>query len=67
MADKSEKVRARVIGAHEVGGVAPGGTVDLAPAQVNIPALVEAGHIEISKTAAERVAATGAPGGAPES
>ncbi len=61
MADKSDKVRAKVVGSQEVGGVAPGGTVDLDPAEVNIPALVEAGHIEISKSAAARVAAPSSP------
>lgn len=54
MAD-SEKVRAKVIGSREVAGTAPGGTVDLNPAEVNIGALAEAGHIEISKSAAARV------------
>ncbi|MDH2425782.1 hypothetical protein [Sphaerisporangium sp. TRM90804] len=65
MADKSEKagdkVRARVVGTCEVAGTAPGGTVDLDPEQVNVPALVEAGHIEISKSAAERLTAPSAP------
>lgn len=51
----ADKVKAKVIGAHEIGGVAPGGTVELDPAEVNIPALVEAGHIELSKTATERL------------
>lgn len=68
MADKSDKVRAKVVGQHEVGGVAPGGTVDLDPAEVNIAALVEAGHVEISKSAAERLALpTTSPPSTPES
>lgn len=53
--EKAEKVRAKVIGPRRVGGVEPGGTVDLDPSEVNIGALVEAGHIEISKAAAARV------------
>lgn len=59
MADKSDKVRARVIGSHEVAGVAAGGTVDLDPAEVNVPALVEAGHIEIPKSAGRAAASSG--------
>ncbi|MEU8379777.1 hypothetical protein [Streptosporangium sp. NPDC048865] len=55
MAEKTEKVRAKVIGSRVVAETAPGGTVDLDPEEVNIPALVEAGHIEISKTAQARV------------
>lgn len=40
MADRYE-----VIGPVPIGGVPPGGTVELDPEQVNIPALVHAGHI----------------------
>jgi hypothetical protein len=62
MADKSDKVRAKVVGTCEVAGTRPGGTVDLDPDEVNIPALVEAGHIEISKSAAARVASSAPEG-----
>lgn len=36
----------RVIGSSRVGGVEPGGLVDLDPDVVNIEALVAGGHIE---------------------
>lgn len=35
-----------VIGSRRIAGVAKGGTVDLDPAEYNIPALVAAGHIQ---------------------
>ena len=59
MADKSDKVRARVIGTCEVAGTSPGGTVDLDPAEVNVAALVEAGHIEVPKSAGRSAASSG--------
>ncbi|SET43435.1 hypothetical protein [Nonomuraea wenchangensis] len=37
----------RVSGPRPVAGVGTGGTVHLDPEAVNIPALIEAGHIEI--------------------
>ncbi len=40
-----------VIGEYAVGGVAPGGTVELDPDAVNIPALIEGGHVEPAKPA----------------
>lgn len=48
-----DKIRAKVTGPNEVAGVAPGGTVELDPAAVNIAALVEGGHIELTKAAAK--------------
>lgn len=44
---QTEKVRARVVGPRTVAGVAPGGVVELDPGQVNVSALVEAGHIKL--------------------
>lgn len=35
-----------VIGAQRVGGVEPGGTIELDPDRVNIEALVRGGHVE---------------------
>lgn len=40
-------IKAKVIGQCEVSGVAPGGTVDLDPALVNIDALVDGEHVEL--------------------
>ncbi|WP_435111875.1 hypothetical protein [Nocardiopsis synnemataformans] len=37
--------RYRVVGGSQVGGVDPGGTVDLNPAAVNISALIRGGHV----------------------
>ena len=37
--------RYEVVGRRRVAGVAPGGTVALDPARINIDALVQAGHI----------------------
>lgn len=39
--------KAKVIGTQEVGGVAPGGTVTLDDERINIPALVDAGAVEL--------------------
>lgn len=50
-----EKIRAKVIGTCAVGGVAPGGMVELDPDTVNIEALVYGGHIELSKTEARKI------------
>ncbi|MGH3629534.1 MAG: hypothetical protein ACRDRL_19120 [Sciscionella sp.] len=36
-----------MVGTHHVGGVAPGGIVELDPAETNIDALVGGGHIEV--------------------
>lgn len=38
--------RFKVIGVCEVGGVEPGGVVELDPEKVNIPALIAGGHVE---------------------
>lgn len=45
--EKAERVRATVVGSRRVDGVSPGGTVELDPSEVNVAALVEAGHIEL--------------------
>jgi len=42
----------RVVGSSRVAGVDPGGTVDLDPDRVNIPALIAGGHVEPVKAPA---------------
>jgi hypothetical protein len=36
----------KVVGSRAINGVEPGGTTTLDPDQVNIPALIAAGHVE---------------------
>jgi len=43
----------KVTGPFEIGGVAPGGTVELDESAVNVDALVWAGHVEPVKPAAK--------------
>lgn len=40
----------RVVGSSRVAGVDPGGTVELDPDRVNIPALIAGGHVEPVET-----------------
>lgn len=51
--------RYEVIGDQEVDGVGKGGTVELDPDVVNIPALVQAGHVRPASRAAEEAAQPG--------
>lgn len=37
----------KVVGSRAINGVEPGGTTTLDPDQVNIPALIAAGHVEL--------------------
>jgi hypothetical protein len=50
----------KVIGAHAVDGVEPGGTVDLDLPEANIQALIESGHIGTTKEAAAEAMAAAA-------
>lgn len=43
----------RVVGSSRVAGVDPGGTVELDPERVNIPALITGGHIAPVKAPAK--------------
>ncbi|MFI7042585.1 hypothetical protein ACIBI0_38410 [Microbispora rosea] len=52
----------RVVGSSRVAGVDPGGTVDLDPERVNIPALVAGGHVEPVKAPAKAKAQKAEPG-----
>jgi hypothetical protein len=52
----------RVIGTHPVSGTDPGGTVELDPERVNIPALIESGAVEVLKAKPAKATAK-APGG----
>lgn len=61
MTEENKLVRATVVGSCRVAGVEPGGTVELDPELVNVPALVEGGHIELQDTPA----AAPAPGAKP--
>lgn len=57
-----DTVKAKVIGPCAIEGVATGGTVELDPERVNIDALVEGGHIEITKGSARTAEKTGEGG-----
>lgn len=46
----------KVIGLHNVGGVDPGGTVDLDLPDDCIAALIQAGHIQPAPTAVKKAA-----------
>lgn len=54
---RMDRIRATVTGPNEVAGVAPGGTVELDPELVNVAALVEGGHVQLTKAAAKVVEA----------
>lgn len=56
------KRRFHVVGPHAVDGVAPGRTVTLDPEQVNIEALIEAGHIAVKAPPTSQPAADGEAG-----
>lgn len=57
-----DTIKAKVIGELPVCGVTTGGYVDLDPRKYVIQALVDGGHIELSKTAAKALDGTVAPG-----
>jgi hypothetical protein len=47
-------VTAEVVGEHPVADVAPGGTVELDPAAVNVEQLVASGAVRLTKRKADR-------------
>lgn len=51
-----ETIKAKVVGPNPILGVHTGNYVDIDPELYSIPALVEAGHIELSKTAEKTLA-----------
>jgi hypothetical protein len=57
----ADTIKAKVIGELPVCGVSTGGYVDLDPDKYNIQALVDGGHIELSKTAAKALDGVTAP------
>lgn len=51
-----DTIKAKVVGGLPVCGVDNGGYVDIDPEKYNIQALIDGGHIELSKTAEKGLA-----------
>ncbi len=43
----ADTVKVKVVGSCQVGSIQPGGTGELDPNEVNVPALVAGGHVEV--------------------